>query len=486
MLWIAALAAVGLLYFSAGSATADEPQAAKTAPQFKAGAATSNITPPLGAIIVGGWGTPEATHIHDELYARCLVLDDGETQLGFVICDNVGILREVFDLAKRLAERETGIPAHRLMMSSTHTHSGPSARGRSALLLSEAFTDYQLFLARRIADGLRRAQNNLEPAQVGWGSGQLPGQVFNRRWFLKPGVPNPNPFGGTDQVKMNPGRGDHLLKPAGPVDPEISFLSVQSADGRPLALLANYSLHYVGGVRPNEISADYFGVFAERIGELLKAEKQDPPFVGIMSNGTSGDVNNNNLTSTDSVRYAPYAKMRLVAHQAADVVYEALQSTKYYPQVKLAAEETEIPLQVRKPDKKLLAWANEVMARPADAAPNHVREKAYAERALQMAQWPDQIPILLQAFRIGDLGITAIPFEVFTETGLELKERSPFSRTFNISLANGAYGYLPTRTQHELGGYETWLGTNRVEVDAAHKIADTLVELFERLHQNAR
>ncbi len=458
--------------------------------QLRAGAATSNITPALGAIIVGGWGKPEAEHIHDELHARCLVLDDGETQLGFVICDNVGILREVFDLAKRLAERETGIPASHLMMSATHTHSGPSARGSSALLPTESFTDYQQFLARRIADGLRRAQKNLEPARVGWGSGQLPGQVFNRRWYLQPGVPNPNPFGGTDTVKMNPGSGKHLLKPAGPVDPEISFLSVQAADGRPLALLANYSLHYVGGVRPNEISADYFAMFAERIAELLHAEKQDPPFVGIMSNGTSGDVNNNYLTpevdpNRKPVRYPPYGKMRVVANEAAEVVHKALENTQYHTEVTLAAAETEIPIRVRKPDEKMLAWASEVLARPADAPLNHPRERTYAERVTQMADWPEQIPMILQAFRIGDLGIAAIPFEVFTETGLEIKDRGPLKRTFTISLANGAYGYLPTRSQHKLGGYETWLGTNRVEVEAAHKMTDTLIEMLNRLEKEA-
>jgi neutral ceramidase len=476
------LLSAGILVVSAVQATAQEAQH-----QLRAGAATSNITPALGAIIVGGWGQPRATHIHDELHARCLVLDDGQTQLAFVVCDNVGIPREVFDMARRMAQQETGLPAWHMMMSATHTHSGPSARGQSALLTGAALDDYQAFLARRIVDGLRRAQHNLQPARIGWGSAQLPEQVFNRRWLLKPGTPNPNPFGGEDQARMNPGAGNpNLLKPAGPVDPEISFLSVQTAEGRPLALLANYSLHYVGGVPAGDISADYFAIFAERIGELLDVSAADPPFVGIMTNGTSGDVNNIDVLAANRRRMPPYAKMRIVANQAAAVVFKELQTTEYADWVPLAAEQTEIPLQVRRPDSERLAWARDVLSKPEGAPQAHIRERVYAERVLQLAEWPEQIPCALQVFRIGDVGVAAIPFEVFTETGLEIKQRSPFDRAFTVSLANGAYGYLPTRSQHELGGYETWMGTSRVEVDAAHQITDALLEMLEALHKQSR
>src|SRR5688500_11162812 len=78
---------------------------------FRAGAATSNITPPLGEPIVGGFTPRPAKHIHDELHARCLVLDDGQTRLGIVLCDNVGIPREVYDEARRQIAETAGLPA---------------------------------------------------------------------------------------------------------------------------------------------------------------------------------------------------------------------------------------------------------------------------------------------------------------------------------------------------------------------------------------
>ena len=76
------------------------------------------------------------------------------------------------------------------------------------------------------------------------------------------------------------------------------------------------------------------------------------------------------------------------------------------------------------------------------------------------------------------MGIAAIPFEVFTEIGLEIKDRSRLEKTFTIELANGGFGYLPSPEQHELGGYETWLGTNVVEKQASRKIVERILELF--------
>jgi hypothetical protein len=461
-------------------ATSVEAQAPAKKPErvFKAGAATSNVTPFLGAGIVGGWNVPESTQIHDELHVRCLAMDDGQTRLALAVVDSVSVNRGVFDEAKRLIEAATGLPAERMLMSATHTHSGPSARGNNAFSHGQPLDEYQTFLAKRIADGVRRAINNLEPARIAWGAGQVPQHVFNRRWHMKPGTRLINPFGDEDRVLMNPGVGnENLLEPAGPTDPQVSFISVQSASGRPISLLANYSLHYVGGVPGGQISADYFAVFADRIQQLLGADRLDPPFVGIMSNGTSGDVNNINFRGP-SERHPPYHKMRLVAHDVADEVFRAYQTLEHRDWVVLKSAQAEIALTVRRPTRQQLERAQQVMERPKTVKPIHRHEQEYARRALSMATWPEELKILLQVFRIGDLGIAAIPFETFAETGLEIKSRSPLQPSFTIELANGGYGYLPTPRQHELGGYETWLGTNRVEKEASRKITEKLIELL--------
>ena len=451
---------------------------------FRAGASTSNITPPLGSPIVGGFTEPLATNIHDELHVRSLALDDGTTKLVFVVVDNVGVDQAVFDEAKHLIHEKTGLPKKHLMMSAVHDHSAVSADGlgteRRNWHLGKPLDEYGTFLASRISDGVRVALNRLEPARIGWGVGSLPQHLFNRRWVMKDSVPNP--FGGMDKVKTFPGfRNPNSVKPAGPIDPEVSFISVQSTSGRPIALLANYSLHYVGGVPKGDISADYFAVFADRIQELLKADRQDPPFVGILTNGTSGDVTNVNYSDKRD-GHPPYVKMRIVADDLAKEVLRVYKGIHHHDWVKLQAAQSELNLKVRRASPEMLVHTWKVLLRP-DKYSSQVN--AYANRILHLEkEWPDSINIPLQVFRIGDLGVAAVPFEVFTQTGLNIKKESPFKPTFTIELANGEYYYLPTPEQHKLGGYETWLSTNMVETDASLKITAGLMELFSKLNDH--
>lgn len=116
--------------------------------RFQAGAATSNITPALGGLIVGGFRPLPAEHVHDELHARCLVLDNGPTRLALVVLDLLGAAQAVFDEARRLVTAETGLPGAHLFMSCTHTHSATSALGENRYDLKAPLDDYQKFVAR--------------------------------------------------------------------------------------------------------------------------------------------------------------------------------------------------------------------------------------------------------------------------------------------------------------------------------------------------
>ena len=458
---------------------AQDPQIrSKPSRVFSAGAAVSNITPKLGTSMNGGFQDQTAKDIHDELYARCVVLDDGKTRLAIVVADLCMVPREVLDAAKARAHAMTDIPVANMMMSATHTHSAGTA---GAVFQSEPEKGYVAFLSERIADAVVRANNNLAPARIGWGVGHEPTQVFNRRWKMKPGTAITNPFGGTDQVMTNPGIGNpRLLEPAGPIDPAVPLISVQSPDGYPIALLANYSLHYVGGTGPGEISADYYGMFAERMEELLGSGKPDQPFVAMMSNGTSGDINNINFLNAHP-SLAPYGRMQLVANVLASEAYKVLQNIQYHDWVSLDVQQEEISLGVRRPTSKELKRAKEIISK-AKGPVMLSREEVYARETVLMAGYPETVPLILQAFRLGDLAMTAIPCEVFVEIGLELKQKSPFKPTFNIQLANGYNGYLPTPEHHKLGGYETWRArSSYLEVNASEKITETLFGLLANL-----
>ena len=456
---------------------------AQDAKKFLAGAATSNITPPLGIPIVGGFRPFPADHIHDELHARCLVLDNGEARLAFVVCDLLGANQIVFDEARRLVTAETELPGAHLFMSCTHTHSAGSVLGQDRFAAHQELDEYQRFVARRIADGVRRAIKNLAPAQVGWTVGNEPREVFNRRWFMKPGTVPKNPFGETtDAVKMNPPPASkNLDKPAGPTDPQITVIAVRSPDGRPISVLASYSLHYVGGVRGSDISADYYGMFCDRMQQLLGADRQNPPFVAMLANGTSGNINNVDFSKPAEKR-APYEKMREVADRVAEAAQKAYAGIQWKDWVPLKGQLNSLEVAFRHPTPEQLSRAKAIIseAKTKDSAALSL-EEIYADRVVSVSEAPEKLALPLQAMRIGDLAIGGVPGEVFVETGLAFKERSPFKPSLIISLNNGYYGYIPTPEHHKLGGYETWLGTNRLEVEASTKILEHLLKMVGTL-----
>ena len=444
---------------------------------FRAGAHAQDVTPTAFPVNVnGGMANNVARGATDRLHARCLVLDDGKTTLALAVVDSCMIPREVLDEAKARASRLTGIPAGRMLISATHTHTAPAV---ASVFQTDAEPEYAKYLADQIAEGLARAAANREPARVGWAVGRDPAQVYNRRWHMRPGSIAADPFGRTtDRVKMNPGyQAAGLVESAGPVDPEVSVLSVQARDGRPIALLANYSLHYVGGVPA--LSADYFGAFAERVTDLLKARDARPPFVGIMSNGTGGDVNNINYGGPAPAGVKPGERVRVVADSVAKAAHAAYQTIRHRDDVTLAAAEREVELGVRLPKDDEVARAKEILTKA------HGRElkgttEIYARETVLLAKYPPRVQAKLQALRVGELGVAAIPCEVFTEIGLEIKKRSPLKPTFTIELANGYNGYLPTPEQHRLGGYETWRArSSYLEERASVTVTATVLDLLK-------
>lgn len=468
-----------------GSASGQETEQ----PVFRAGAATSNITPELGAEIVGGFLPFPATHVHDELHARCLVLDDGTVRLAFVVCDLLGMHRSVSVEARKRIEAETGIPAAHVLISGTHTHSAANAIWHPGMPREYSsdmeLSPYQEFIVRRIVDGVRRAANLLRPAETAFGFVDVPEHVNVRRWFLKDGRMPPNPFGRIDKVKMNPGAGSaDLIQPAGEPDPRVSFIAFREPNGPLISVLAAYSLHYVGGVGNGHISADYFGEFSEHLKRLQPDRDADPPFVAMMANGTSGDVNNINFRNPQPKK-AVYEQIRYVARDVADRVYTAIQQVKWESGVKLAARYQELDIAWRSVPEDLLHWARETETKPKPEAGQVDLPLAYAGRVQRLASAKSGTKLPIQALRIGDVCIGTTPCETFAETGLEFRQRCAFDKSFLIELAHGYYGYLPTPRHFELGGYETWPGTNYLEPEASIRIMDALLKMAAELKSEA-
>lgn len=457
---------------------ADAPVAAReTLPPIQAGAAVVDITPREFPIRVRGRIREQA---HDALHSRALVFSDGDVTFAIVVVDNLGVAEEACDDAKRAAAQQCGIAPENIMIASTHTHSAPSSNATEG---DPAVVAYRETIVQGMAESIVRAHAALQPVSIGAASHPLPEEVSNRRWFLKPGKMTPNPWGMLDQVKTNAGHSEEVLdRPAGPIDPDVMVLAVHDSRGRkPLAILANYALHYVGGLPEDQVSSDYFGEFSRLMPTRARG---DADFVAMMSNGASGDINNLPRLFQRPPR-EPGEQLSIIASKTADAAWFAWKKIDTYEtSVPIGMIQRPITLALRRPTTAQIESAQATLAITDKSELARLPKKAqsYARKTIAMMDG-GQLTVPLQAIRLGDTSLCAIPFETFVEIGLELKERSPFANTIVVGIANGYNGYLPTPEQHKLGGYETWLGTCRVQEDASVKIVDQLLEMLTELKQ---
>ena len=439
--------------------------------QLRAGAYVQDVTGSFDSLLVGGGFTERRRGKMNpgDLKARCFVLQRGKVSIAIAIVDSCMIPRTVCDQAKKLASKATGIPTDRILIAATHTHSAPSVM--NYFLGTMADPAYTKFLPPKIAEGIVGAYANLEPARIGWNQVRAPGFTHCRRWIMRPDRMQFDPFGNrTVRAMMHPGyQNQSYVGPSGPVDDELSVISIQTLKGKPLAVITNFSMHYYGGAGP----ADYFGLFAERLAKRLESGGSAP--VCAMSQGTSGDLHWMNYgkpnNGSNASRYAD-GLVQLAA--------QALEGIRYQDEPILAMEQKVITLSRRLPDAERLAWADKLLATMKGRRPKN-RPEVYAEQARFIHDNPTE-KLVLQALRIGDLAITTLPNEVYSITGLKLKARSPFPATFNVELANGAAGYIPPPAQHGLGGYTTWPArTAGLEFGAEPKIVETLLGSLESL-----
>lgn len=445
---------------------------------FEAGLAAVDITPEEWPVTLRGSFSPKGTEsAHDPLHARSLAVRNGDGRAVMTVVDILYMDQDTLDKIKAAAAEKTGWKATEFLISGTHTHSAPSISGSTA----PPEMAFQKKAFNGIVSSIATAIENLAPARIGFGSSEVPDEVYNRRWYLEEGKMPPNPFGEIDTVKMNPPR-DILVKPAGPIDPEVAVINVQTTKGRPMGLLANYALHYVGSVPGKQVSADYFGEFARILPYRLAGSKPPAEFVAIMSNGTSGDINNIDFLGKRAPR-APFEQIRVVASKAADAAWRATRDMSYEADLPVAMTERRITLRYRKPDDALVAESRKILEMSDEEKKDLPRlADHYAVRTLAALERPDTVDVAIQAIRVGDQAIVSLPFEVLVEIGMDIKERSPFPRTMIIELANGGFGYLPPPHQHELGGYETWLGTSKVQKDASVILTDALLEMLTQIH----
>ncbi|HBE41074.1 MAG TPA: hypothetical protein DDW27_07705, partial [Bacteroidales bacterium] len=254
---------------------------------LKIGAAAVKITPPTGTPMAGYYYDRGADDVHDDLFAKAMVLEKDGARVAVISCDLISVPAEIVSTVRALVEKNTDISADHVMVSATHSHTGPvmpKRIDRYKNLQNATYIKYLSELPAMIAESARLANSALAETKISIGKGYEESISFNRRFFMTDGNVGWNPG------KMNP----MIIKPAGPIDPEVFVLYAETTDGKPVATYVNFALHLdnVGGT---EISADMPYTLSTILG-LVKGKDM----VTLFAQGCSGNINHINVKTKEA------------------------------------------------------------------------------------------------------------------------------------------------------------------------------------------
>ena len=404
----------------------ERPQRPAPSSGFRAAAVKADITPENSQWLLG-YQARQSTGIHDRIYHRVLALETGPTQFYLISSDLCLFSPTLYDSVTRDLQKETGIePAH-VWWSVTHTHAAPEVGppdmykallGRSD---HEWDRDYTGMVTKALIDAVRTARNQLEPARLAFGSGVSMANL-NRR------------------ARDVDGRITLGLNPDGPVDRTFNLIRIDRPDGSPIALVANYAMHgtvmsgqnlKISGDAPGTVSAYLEGKLGGTVLYINGAAGNIAPIYSVYPDPSSGHLSQFNVLLGDRI----LAAVRTIAPGTDAVTMRVATQT------------------IETPRRDSLAWPDEL-------AP-------YAGAGTRPAV---RLPIGFLA--INDTVIWSAPVEMFCEIAMDVRDRSPFSRTFYFGYTNGWFGYLPTAKGFEEGGYEprTSPFTAQVEADLSQAV----------------
>ncbi len=427
----------------------NEPYNTDGLPEVRAGVARRVITPEGDVALAGYYHERIGARVRDDLHCRALVLEHAGCRICIVTLDLISVSRNWADAARAMIVERTGIAPEAILISATHTHTGPSVQGGGRWSPPQEWLDA---LPGMIADTAEAAADNMFDALLFLGRQEEYYLASNRLGRTRDG----------DEVFSSQG----VIGHAGPVDPALLALGVREHDGTMRAVLVNYPMHVdvIGGGTADFVSADWPGVMDEAISGVYGDQA-----VTVFVNGTCGDINHRLWHETRQPGEGEVKAVqmgRAFAGLAVNAVEKA-EPMASFEGCGVKFEDLQSPYYTR--DEALMAEAAALRGR---------EDLEYFEKAIlgSIDRWDRDGQIAdvpLQVMRFGELIFVGLPGEVFTKWGLEIKHWSPTEWTFVIELANDALGYIPTTDQAMRGGYGAKpILSRRLIADAGRRIAD--------------
>lgn len=416
------------------------------------GVARKIISPPKGIYLIGyGDRSKGNLGVHDDLTATVLALDDGLHRAVIIACDLLAINEHT--VARIQAQTGSNV-----VVCCSHTHSGPiTYAGQRS---SRKNRDYITFLVTQIVQVVKEAMANLQPAHISWAQGEA-NIAVNRR-ERKPD--------GHIEIGVNP---------MGPIDRTVTILHAQSLDGKPILTLVNYQCHgTVLGPKNMLVSADWIGV-------MRRIVEQESGSLAMYLQGATGDLNpnhawgRNDFEAVEKIGVSVAGQVLNLLPQLVPVLGEA---------VSFHEEQVWLPLEAEARGNTPPPTYRAVLARMAHVPQfmvDSVLNYRYPWKTLIAARdgfW--SVPVVLTHIRAGDLALFALGAEVFTEIGMAIKQTSTTNPTMFASVSNGCIGYLPTASEHALGGYEVDMSPyfyrmpGRLKADSDERVMEAVRNLW--------
>jgi hypothetical protein len=412
--------------------------------------------------MAGYYHDRKADDVLDDLYARALVLSDNKTSAALVVCDLIGLRREMTAQVRADIAQRTGIPAANTLICCTHTHTGPITEPwpKAGIYPDPAYLDV---LAKKIADAVQLAYQRRQPATLHAGRGHVEGIAFNRRLWMRDGTLRTNP----------PFQSADIVRPAGPIDPELGVWMVRDLEGAPLAMVNTYALHpdQVGGTA---LCADYGGVESRLLQHFF-----GPDCTVLCPNGTCGDINHFCFSKPAAYSHGLHVHQRSGHALAGEAIKQVPNLAPVDAGVVRAGSRT-IQAALRLPSDEEVAWAEKAVGGEMRGFDADGLAVVKAHRILRLHQGAtSSIPVEISALAVGGTAFVGLPGEIFVDLGLAIKARSPFPHTFCGELCNDTIGYVPTRKAYDEGGYEATSsplapGTGEQMVEAALALLNEL------------
>lgn len=404
---------------------------------IKCGFAEISITPALGSVLPGYYHERRSTGVTDELFAKAMVLDDGRNTLAVIALDAIAIEKEAVWAIRESIFEKTAISRESIMVCCTHAHTtGATESWGEEVRADEGYLRY---LVKKTTDAVCMANDRKKLVRIGFGTGREAEISFNRRYYMKDG-----------SIQGNPGiKNPDIVKPAGPIDPEVAVMRIDDPDGNPVGVVSNFACH-CDTVGAAEYCADFPGEVSRCVRKNLGEH-----VVSMLLVGASGDINHIDVSGkfdASGEAYPPghfkrmgrilgyeVLKVRDKISTGTDIPLEAVMRIRKAETMKPGKEDRSIAEKV----VKTIPYSYEKLSQFDEAQ----IELFFAREILRMLNDPETgkpAEMEIQVFRIGEMGLAAYPVELFVELGLELKRKSPFAYTMISTNSNGRMTYVYT------------------------------------------